>query len=241
MRTNLLGVLAVSSALVFACSSTTQSSGGGGDGTTNGVEPGTDAGHHVAPPVPTAMDAGYVAPPPTGLADASTDCSASAKPGSLDAINVTTLTSEVTVPMCIYKGKVLLVVNTASMCGYTPQYTPLQAIYAKYVSQGFLVLGFPSQSFNQEFSDGKDVSSFCTTNYGITFPMFKIANVNAPDEQPLYTWLKAQPNSGTADVAWNFEKFIIGKKGDVVQRFLTGTTPDDASVTAVIEAELAKQ
>ncbi len=194
----------------------------------------------MPPPAPTSMDGGYVPPPPTGLADASTDCLSSAKPGSLDAISVTTLTSEITVPMCIYKGKVLLVVNTASMCGYTPQYTPLQAIYAKYASQGFLVLGFPSQSFNQEYASGMDVSSFCTMTYGITFPMFKIGNVNAPDEQPLYTWLKAQPVSGTADVGWNFEKFLIGKKGDVVQRILTAVVPDDPSVTSAIEAELAK-
>ncbi len=194
----------------------------------------------MPPPPPTPIDAGYAPPPPTGIADASTDCLSRAKPGSLDAITVTTLTSEVTVPMCIYKGKVLLIVNTASMCGYTPQYTPLQALYAKYASNGFFVLGFPSQSFNQEFSNGADVSSFCTTNYGITFPMFKIANVNAPAEQPLYTWLKAQPASGTADVAWNFEKFVIGKNGDVAQRFLTGVPPDDPSVTTVIEAELAR-
>ena len=206
----------------------------------NGEQPGSDAGGHVAPAPPTSMDAGYVVPPPTGIADAATDCLASANAGSLDAISVTTLTSEVTVPMCIYKGKVLLVVNTASMCGYTPQYTPLQAIYAKYASMGFLVLGFPSQSFNQEYSSGTDVSSFCTTNYGITFPMFKIANVNAPDEQPLYTWLKAQPASGMADVGWNFEKFLVNKKGEVVQRFLTGVAPDDPSVTDAISAELAK-
>ncbi|HEY8074638.1 MAG TPA: glutathione peroxidase, partial [Labilithrix sp.] len=93
--------------------------------------------------------------------------------------------------------------------------------------------------FNQEDADASTVSAFCTAQYGITFPMFAIANVNAPDQQPLYTWLKAQPDM-SADVQWNFEKFLVGRDGKVAGRFLTAVYPDDPMVTGAIETELAK-
>jgi glutathione peroxidase len=232
-----VGAVALLAAGFIACTSASTS---GGASTASPSKP--DSGNGYVPPVPDPPDDGGsgITIDPTGVPDASTDCQATAKPGSIYAINVTTLTSEKSVPMCIYQGKVLLVVNTASMCGYTPQYGPLQTIYQQYASQGFLVLGFPSQTFNQEYADAGAVSSFCTSTYGITFPMFSIANVNPPDEQPLYTWLKAQPNGLQTDIEWNFAKFIIGKTGDVVKRFDHTITPDDPMVTSVIQAELAK-
>jgi glutathione peroxidase len=197
----------------------------------------TDAGTHTPQAVP---EGGATNGTLAGVPNADTACVAQAAAGSIGAINVTSLDESVTVPMCIYKGAVLLIVNTASHCGYTPQYTPLEAIYKKYGAQNFYVLGFPSQSFNQEDADASTVSTFCTTTYGITFPMFKIANVNAPDEQPLYTWLKGHQDAGGGDIEWNFAKFIIAKDGTLVQRFAHTITPDDPMVTSVIEAELAK-
>jgi glutathione peroxidase len=200
-------------------------------------------------PDPVATTKPPVAPPDQGEPDdpqrydPTTDPHAPActgDPGTLYAIDLRKLSDTKDIPLCRFKGSALLIVNTASFCGYTPQYAPLQAIYTKYRDQGFYVLGFPSKSFNQESDNETDVSSFCTSTYGITFPMFAIGNVNAPDEQPLYTWLKAQPDM-SADVAWNFEKFLVSRDGHVVNRFLTGVSPDDPTVTAAIEAELAKK
>jgi glutathione peroxidase len=160
-------------------------------------------------------------------------------PGEIYAISVRKLADTTEIPLCRFKGSVLLIVNTASYCGYTPEYGPLETIYTTYRAQGFYVLGFPSQTFQQEDPNEMTVSAFCTTQYGITFPMFAIGNVNAPMEQPLYTWLKAQPGM-SADVGWNFEKFLISRDGHVAGRFLTPVPPDDPMVTDAIEAELAK-
>jgi glutathione peroxidase len=192
----------------------------------------------------TPAPAATYKPPPTGQAatvDPLTDPNAppcSGTSGELYGLSATTL-GGVNVPLCRAVGKVLMFVNTASHCGYTPQYAPLQAIYQKYTAQGFYVLGFPSGSFNQESATAAEVTSFCTSTYNITFPMFAIGNVNMPDEQPVWTWLKSQPGFG-GDVAWNFEKFLVNRHGKVVKRILTATTPDDPEVTAAIEAELAK-
>jgi len=197
---------------------------------------------------PGSSGGGGYAPPPKGgpdnppVVDPTDDPNAapcSGKAGELYALSARPLSATADIPLCRFDGKVLLVVNVASHCGSTPQYAPLQAIYDKYRAQGFYVLGFPSKTFNQEFSDDKDVSAFCTSEYKITFPMFSIANVNAPAEQPVYTWLKGQPGYAE-DVAWNFEKFLVSRHGKVVKRILTGTTPDDPEVTGAIEAELAK-
>jgi glutathione peroxidase len=132
-----------------------------------------------------------------------------------------------------------MIVNTASQCGYTPQLTPLEELYKTYGAQGFSVLGFPSDSFNQEYDTGSEVSTFCTTQYKITFPMFAIGDVIAPSPQPVFAWIYAQPGYETP-IAWNFEKFLISKQGKVVKRFLTAVSPDAADVKAAIEAELAK-
>lgn len=148
------------------------------------------------------------------------------------------------IPMCRFKGDVLLIVNGASDCGYTPQYKPLQAIYEKYRAQGFYVLGFPSKSFNQERDTEKEVSEFCAQEYGIQFPLFQIGWVvdrpaSGEPIQPVYKWIKAQPGMDEP-VQWNFEKYLVDRKGKVVKRFLTGVEPDAQEVISAIEAELAK-
>ncbi len=220
-----LGALPI---LLAACS--TSSSDGGGSAaapTATAPRPG---------PAPTADPA---TPPPYNPLNDPNPPACTGNPGTIYAIDVARLVDSQPVPMCRFEGKVLLVVNTASHCGYTPEYGPLQAVYDKYRSKGFYVLGFPSQSFNQEDADASTVSAFCTSQYGITFPMFAIANVNPPDQQPLYTWLKSQPNM-SADVQWNFEKFLVGRDGKVAGRFLTAVYPDDPMVTGAIEAALAK-
>lgn len=144
------------------------------------------------------------------------------------------------VSMCDYAGKVVLVVNVASKCGYTPQYKPLESLYKAYVDKGFVVLGFPSADFgNQEFADDADISAFCTTNYGITFPMFSRIDVKGPNQHPLYTWLTKQPG-GEGEITWNFNKFLLDRHGVFVQRFDSAVQPDSAAVTDAVEAELAK-
>jgi glutathione peroxidase len=143
-----------------------------------------------------------------------------------------------------YRGKVLLIVNTASKCGNTPQYAPLEALYKKYADRGFMVLGFPSNDFGQQ-EPGTDaqIGEFCTKNYGVTFDMFSKVDVKGANICPLYQFLTGtetdKPFAGT--ITWNFEKFLIGRDGNVVARFTPRTKPDTPKVVNAIEAELAKQ
>ncbi len=139
-----------------------------------------------------------------------------------------------------YKGKVLLIVNVASKCGKTPQYEPLQALYEQYGDQGFAVLGFPCNQFGkQEPGSASEIRQFCTDKYDVTFPMFEKIEVNGEDTAPLYTKLKSF-ESDPGDVKWNFEKFLIGKNGEVIERFRTRVEPDDKKVIEAIETELKK-
>jgi glutathione peroxidase len=194
------------------------------------------AGSTNTPPAPTTP--GPRPPPPPEDDAAVVACTG--QPGELYALTPKSLGGIEDAPLCQFAGDVLLIVNTASFCGYTPQLTPLEALYEKYAAKGFVILGFPSKSFNQEYDADTDVSTLCTTTYHITFPMFSIAPVTpGPDQQPVYQWLNAQPGYETA-VAWNFEKFLVSRQGKVVNRFLTAVTPDSAEVAAAIEAELAK-
>ncbi|WP_233216480.1 glutathione peroxidase [Blastopirellula marina] len=140
-----------------------------------------------------------------------------------------------------YKGKVVMIVNVASKCGRTPQYEPLQALYEQYGKEGFVVLGFPCNQFrNQEPGTAQDIRTFCTDKYGVTFPMFEKIEVNGDDTLPLYTKLKSF-DKDSGDVKWNFEKFVIGRDGDVVARFRSAVSPDDPKVVKVVEAELKKK
>jgi glutathione peroxidase len=127
------------------------------------------------------------------------------------------------------RGKVLLIVNTASNCGFTPQYDGLEAVYEKYRDQGFEVLGFPCNQFGgQEPGESADIAQFCTKNYGVTFPMFEKVDVNGDDAHPLFKYLKnAAPGLlGTKDIKWNFTKFLVGRDGKAVDRYAPTTRPD---------------
>ena len=142
-----------------------------------------------------------------------------------------------------YRGKVLLIVNTASRCGNTPQYAPLEALYKKYANRGFMVLGFPSNDFGrQEPGTDAQITEFCTKNYGVTFDMFSKVDVKGSNICDLYQFLTGtetdKPFAGT--ITWNFEKFLVGRDGTVVARFKPKTKPDTPEVVSAIEAELAK-
>ena len=128
-----------------------------------------------------------------------------------------------------YKGKVLLIVNVASKCGFTPQYAGLEKLYEKYKDKGFVILGFPCNQFGfQEPGTAEEIKTFCSTKYSVTFPLFSKIEVNGDNADPLYNFLKAtQPGSGAKpDIGWNFTKFLIGKDGVPLKRFDSKVTPD---------------
>lgn len=158
--------------------------------------------------------------------------------GPLDH-EVKSLTGE-TVDLGDYDGKVVLVVNTASKCGATPQYGPLEELYKKHKDDGLVVIGFPCNEFgSQEPGTSEQIAEFCEANYGVTFPMMSKVNVNGKDASPVFKDLTAfEGDSGP--VRWNFEKFLISKEGKVVGRFRTQTQPDSEEVVSAIDAELKK-
>ncbi|WP_300449759.1 glutathione peroxidase [Accumulibacter sp.] len=128
-----------------------------------------------------------------------------------------------------YAGKVLLIVNTASQCGFTPQYEGLEALYQRYRERGFVVLGFPCNQFGaQEPGEAEEIASFCQKNYGVTFPMFAKVEVNGDAAHPLYQYLKkAAPGLlGSEGIKWNFTKFLVGRDGKVKERYAPATTPE---------------
>lgn len=143
-----------------------------------------------------------------------------------------------------YKGNVLLVVNVASKCGYTPQYEGLQATYTKFKDKGFYVLGFPANNFGgQEPGTETEIKEFCTSKYGVTFPLFAKISVKGDDQDPLYTFLTSKetdPNFA-GDITWNFNKFLVDRHGKVVARFTSKDKPDSEKVTAAIEKYLAQK
>ena len=127
-----------------------------------------------------------------------------------------------------YKGKVMLIVNTASKCGFTPQYEGLEKLYEQYKERGFVVLGFPCNQFkNQEPGSNEEIQEFCKINYGVTFPIFAKVDVNGKDAHPLFEHLKDQARGlgGTKAVKWNFTKFLIDRSGNVVNRYAPTTDP----------------
>lgn len=139
-----------------------------------------------------------------------------------------------------YDGKVLLVVNVASRCGYTRQYAGLQSLHTTYAAKGFSVLGFPSNDFGgQEPGTEEEIKSFCSTTYNVTFPLFQKVKVKAPGQHPLYTALTGKESAMPGEVKWNFGKFLIGKDGTLLKRWDSGTAPDDAELVAAVEAALA--
>jgi glutathione peroxidase len=140
-----------------------------------------------------------------------------------------------------YNGKVVLVVNVASMCGHTPQYEQLQQLHETYADRGLVILGFPANDFGaQEPGSNAEIKEFCTSNFGVTFPMFEKISVKGPATHPLYSWLVAGGGQSTfaGDIPWNFEKFLIDRDGQVINRFNYRVKPDDAAVVSAIEAAL---
>ena len=140
-----------------------------------------------------------------------------------------------------YKGKVVLIVNTASKCGFTPQYEGLEKLYRTYKDRGLVILGFPANNFlwQEPGSDG-EIKQFCTLNYGVTFPMFAKISVSGDDMAPLYKFLTAKesdPQFG-GRITWNFNKFLLGRDGTIVNRFGSRTKPQDPEVVKAIEAAL---
>src|SRR6202142_4520969 len=146
-------------------------------------------------------------------------------------------------PRADYKGKVVLVVNVASQCGYTPQYTALESIYEKYKDQGFVILGFPANNFGaQEPGTNEEIKTFCSRKYNVTFPMYGKVSVKGDDQTPLYQYLTKQTGPSIAgDIKWNFTKFLVDRNGNVVERFESAVTPDSKEVVSAVEKQLSQK
>ena len=144
--------------------------------------------------------------------------------------------------LAAYKGKVLLIVNVASKCGYTPQYEGLEAIQKKYEAKGFTVLGFPCNDFmHQEPGTAAEIKEFCSSTYHVTFPLFEKLHVKGAEQHPLYSALTGKTSPYPGDIKWNFGKFLIGKDGKIVKRFETPVKPESKEVESAIEGALAEK
>jgi glutathione peroxidase len=138
-------------------------------------------------------------------------------------------------PLSAYQGKVVLIVNVASRCGFTPQYAGLEALYEKYKDRGFVILGFPANNFGaQEPGTNEEIKTFCSSKYNVTFPMYSKISVKGDDQAPLYRFLTATGG----EIQWNFTKFLVDKNGKVVARFEPKVTPESPDVAAAIEKAL---
>lgn len=140
-----------------------------------------------------------------------------------------------------YRGKVVMIVNVASRCGYTPQYEQLEAIYKQYADRGFVILGFPANNFgHQEPGTDSEIKTFCTSKYDVTFPMMSKISVLGDDKAPLYKFLTEPPTAGdfAGDIGWNFTKFLVDRNGNVIARYSSKVKPDDQKVTDEIEKAL---
>jgi glutathione peroxidase len=157
---------------------------------------------------------------------------------TLSDFTATTITGE-DQPLAAYAGKVALVVNTASQCGFTPQFDGLEKLYEQYADQGLVVLGFPCNQFgNQDPGDNTEIGAFCQQNYGVTFPMFAKIDVNGDAAHPLFTWLREEKGGILGDsIKWNFTKFLVGRDGTVIKRY--GSTTAPAKIAGDIEKALA--
>jgi glutathione peroxidase len=143
-----------------------------------------------------------------------------------------------------FRGKVLLIVNVASRCGYTPQYDGLQKIYEEFKDRGFVVLGFPANNFGaQEPGTNDEIKAFCSTEYHVTFPMFSKISVAGEDQHPLYRFLTMKQTNPdhSGEITWNFNKFLIGKNGEIVRRFDSDTQPESPAMRGAIERALKEK
>ena len=146
-------------------------------------------------------------------------------------------------PLDQYRGKTVLIVNVASKCGFTPQYTALEAVYEKYKDRGLMIVGIPANNFaQQEPGTDEEIKKFCSSKYSVTFPMMAKVSVLGEDQNPLYTYLtgKATDPQFGGDIKWNFTKFLFDRNGKPVGRFEPNVTPDSPQVTAAIEAALGQ-
>jgi len=142
------------------------------------------------------------------------------------------------VPLSKYKGKVVLIVNVASECGFTPQYKDLEALYEKYKDQGFVILGFPANNFGeQEPGTDPEIKEFCTSKYGVKFDMFSKISVMGSDQHPLYKFITSDPTYG-GDVKWNFQKYLVDREGKLAGKYFSRVTPLSPELTGAIEAAL---
>jgi len=167
---------------------------------------------------------------------------AEAKPKSFYDFKVNSIEGQV-VDLSQMKGKTVLVVNTASRCGYTPQYQGLQKLYSKYQNKGLVILGFPSNDFGgQEPGKNQEIKRFCALNYGVQFPMFEKGPVSGANAQALFRWLTSQRASGVeGEVLWNFEKFLINSDGKLEKRFRSEVAPEDSGLLSAIEIQFSKK
>jgi len=157
---------------------------------------------------------------------------------TLSDFTATTITGEEQ-PLDVFAGKVALVVNTASKCGFTPQFEGLENLHGEYAEKGLVVLGFPCNQFgNQDPGENEEIGAFCQKNYGVSFPMFEKVDVNGDDAHPLYQWLREEKGGILGDkIKWNFTKFLVGRDGTVLKRY--GSTTSPQSIASDIEKALA--
>lgn len=147
------------------------------------------------------------------------------------------------VDLSSYKGKVVLIVNVASRCGFTKQYAGLEKLYAEHKDEGLALIGFPANNFNgQEPGSNEEIKTFCTSTYGVTFPMMSKISVKGDDKAPIYRYLTEPATAGefAGEVTWNFNKFLIGKDGKIIARYPSNVAPDDPKLVEAIKTALAK-
>ena len=198
--------------------------------------PAAFARRFILAPLAIACATGWIVaiPRPAQAADAPAN-PASACPATLQHTYLR-LQDEKPQSLCQYAGKVVLVVNTASYCGFTGQYKGLEALYSRYKDQGLVVLGFPSNDFAQEKASNKEIADFCENTFGVKFPMFAKSSVKGPEASPLYRQLAQL--SGTAP-RWNFHKYLLGRDGQLVDSYSSLTGPDNKNLVRAIEQQLA--
>ena len=144
-------------------------------------------------------------------------------------------------PLASFKGKVVLLVNVASKCGYTPQYAGLEKLYETYKDKGFVIVGVPANNFgSQEPGSNEEIKTFCSRNYNVTFPMMSKVSVKGADKTPLYQYLPDEKAKTGGEIKWNFTKFLVDKKGNVINRFESAVTPESADLVKAVEAALAQ-
>jgi len=175
-----------------------------------------------------------------GIGRSETDGGADGKPTSILDLEAQRLAGG-TEALGAFRGQVLLVVNTASRCGNTPQYEDLETLYERYRDRGFSVLGFPSNDFGaQEPGSDQEIGAFCKANYGVEFPMFSKVRVKGPEMHPVYRYLTSLPDPIGGPVQWNFQKYLVDRNGKVVARYEPGVNPQDAGIVREIERLLAE-